>query len=1181
MAPAQGYHTSSSTFVSPTGLINSVPRSKAKAGSKRTKGAAAPSNAPSSAANNNNNNNSLSSSSSLSSSHRDNGNSYSYSNSNRENHQQPQPKRQQRGRTSGSNSNQRMHTSNSVGSGGMVAAESLQRAFDHHGEDSRVRRRTLDEAGHFKGASPSTSPIPSPPPIGSVLQDPPTAPPSSTGGLGNPFMCASIPAFSSMTTPGSNAHQLTQKVSQTSMQCRQRYGPVASKAAGQAKKGMAEFAVIASEVYRQECRSDNRGADDEFFSKERQSPYGDNNADNSMQFLEEDNSLLSLSEQRDNTNEISPQHPNGSLSRSTISPEAKRPNMVVTPSTAGSSSSERLTPPPRVDRRSMDASTTSRNFSSHDDEASNDQDVLSSQDFADPLRGARMELFRNQVAGVDNPEERLARALDDLNRQDVFVQSLKRQMQMTQTTLDDTTLELEEVKTMAKEKQYKATEIRARAVQEKKRLEDLYQTQVQEGKDLIDKVETLQREVATLKTSLRSARNSSNRSPFQDSNNTQMISMRAELVELRSQLAEAHAVNIDDSSARQTPTGFEELKKKLQQNELELKDLKQKCQDGLLERQGQLQTERELREQLSSLQSSSKETKSLLEENLLIAMKTADDSREELVKTKANVQRLERERTRARLHSSGDVERAQKDLVKAHEEHDRLKDELTRSRAMAKAERKQLTNEIDQLKEQLQSINKDHLAQSAEMMREQRKLQDEVTCNVAEIRGLKEACNAKDDELRSKTKQVADMELTIQALKQGAHNRASDSLSKVSRDLEFSQNNHDAALKEAKMYKALLEEARSIPAASRSHDFLKGINNDVVEQIKRRLERLHVPAPHSGSSLETSLRQEIASVKRDLIGATPGPETVQARSANKEDSFLNEMSSLKSKLAEAQTKIHEETVRAQEERRVNREDERDRRAEMDRLQHEKDAAIKAQTSLESEVVSLRKKLEVSSSPRSPAPTLSEAPQLVLEKDSSKCEDVTGVPSNVKRLRGELAQARERLAAARENSRSLPVRPTASPGPIHEPSAWGNRVTSSTETSATVSIRRPEPTPAHAFNGQPCAQPRAVDINVAAPRLSEELTKPAFAKSLSPKPNSPRSTTCSSKSFSMEELTRQLELSRKRLQTADKRLNGLVGAGSLSTIVRESISDSSFDGSIDEVVTEDGSIEVSHRRFADV
>jgi DNA repair exonuclease SbcCD ATPase subunit len=311
--------------------------------------------------------------------------------------------------------------------------------------------------------------------------------------MGNPFLCASIPALSALTPrPGSNALTFQQKMSQTGMVCRQRYGPVASKAAERTKAGMTEFAVIASEVYRQECRSDHRGTDDDFFVKEEK--------DDSV--LMEDNSLLSLSEQRD------------------------------TPSTVGSSGSERVTPPPKVDRMGH----TNRSFqpsSIYDPEETSDLQAadLSTEHADDPLRGARMELFRNQVSGIDNPEGRLARALEDLNRQDVLIQSLKRQMQMTQTTLDDTTRELEDVKSMAKEKQYKATEIRARAVQEKKRLEDLYENEAMQSKKLRDNVSQLQREVATLKTSLRNARNSQSRSPTQDVNNAQMISMRAELVE--------------------------------------------------------------------------------------------------------------------------------------------------------------------------------------------------------------------------------------------------------------------------------------------------------------------------------------------------------------------------------------------------------------------------------------------------------------------------------------------------------------------------------------------------------------------------------------------------------------------------------------------------------------------------
>jgi hypothetical protein len=1015
----------------------------------------------------------------------------------------------------------------------MVAAESFQRLFDNQ-EEQRVRRRTLEEAGHFGGnnnsASPSTSPIPSPP-VGSALEDPP-APPT----MGNPFLCASIPALSALTPrPGSNALTFQQKMSQTGMVCRQRYGPVASKAAERTKAGMTEFAVIASEVYRQECRSDHRGTDDDFFVKEEK--------DDSV--LMEDNSLLSLSEQRDTTSDS--KNPS----------DGKRP-MVVTPSTVGSSGSERVTPPPKVDRMGH----TNRSFqpsSIYDPEETSDLQAadLSTEHADDPLRGARMELFRNQVSGIDNPEGRLARALEDLNRQDVLIQSLKRQMQMTQTTLDDTTRELEDVKSMAKEKQYKATEIRARAVQEKKRLEDLYENEAMQSKKLRDNVSQLQREVATLKTSLRNARNSQSRSPTQDVNNAQMISMRAELVELRSQLAEAHAINIDDSSARHSSGEVEELKKKLQRDEAEIKELKQKNQEGVRERQGLIQKERQLREKLDDLQTSSKENEEQLKENLQIAIKSADDARAELTKTKANVQRLERERTRAKLHSSADVERAQKDLAKTREELDALKIELSGSRASAKAERKELSKEIETLKEQLRNANQDNLANKTEMMREQRNLQDQVTSHVAEIRDLKEKLTSKDVKLAAMMKQIEDMEQTHRSMKQEKKPTA------TSRDLNFGETDDNRAFKEATLYKVLLDEARNIPAAAHSHEFLKGIDDDVVKQLKIHAESIEVSS--DGQSLETSLRHEISSVKRKLIGSGPKPEA-EVRAVALEQTFRNEVAVLKSKLAEAQTKINEEIIRAQEERRVNREDERDRRAEMDRVQKEKDDAIKAKNVIETELAALRKRLS------SFTASSAEVPELIPESEGTKSDNTTSMPNNVTRLRSELAQARERLAAARENSRTLPVRPTTSPGPIHEPSAWSSRVMSAADQPKPAALRQAEPMSPQPTKGQPCAQ-SFMDPSSAPSRNLPSATKVNLQ-------NSPRSVQAK-KSFSMEELTKQLELSRKRLQSADKRLNSLVGGGSSITVVRESISDSSFDGSIDEVVTGDGSIEVSHRRFADI
>lgn len=228
MSQVTGFSTSH--FVSPTGLINSIPRSKAS--SIRMKSG----DTSFSTVNSSSTKGSTSSSSTSGAQH-------SWDN--------------RRGGNSSSHSR-------FYGGGSMLAAESFQKAYKN-GEEPRVRRRSFEEAGHFISDSLESAPSISPTPP--LVEDPHLA--ASSAGTGSPFMCTSIPALSAFTNPGSSAHSFTQKMTQnmtqTGLACRQKFGPVASNAAGKAKAGMAEIAVIASEVYRQECRSDNRGADTEFF----------------------------------------------------------------------------------------------------------------------------------------------------------------------------------------------------------------------------------------------------------------------------------------------------------------------------------------------------------------------------------------------------------------------------------------------------------------------------------------------------------------------------------------------------------------------------------------------------------------------------------------------------------------------------------------------------------------------------------------------------------------------------------------------------------------------------------------------------------------------------------------------------------------------------------------------------
>jgi hypothetical protein len=60
---------------------------------------------------------------------------------------------------------------------------------------------------------------------------------------------------------------------------------------------------------------------------------------------------------------------------------------------------------------------------------------------------------------------------------------------------------------------------------------------------------------------------------------------------------------------------------------------------------------------------------------------------------------------------------------------------------------------------------------------------------------------------------------------------------------------------------------------------------------------------------------------------------------------------------------------------------------------------------------------------------------------------------------------------------------------------------------------------------------------------------------------------------------QLEVSKKRLETADERLTGLVNEGALLSVVR-SPDDSRHNVSIEVVDSLDGNIEVNHHHFVD-
>ena len=258
----------------------------------------------------------------------------------------------------------------------------------------------------------------------------------------------------------------------------------------------------------------------------------------------------------------------------------------------------------------------------------------------DKNRNVRVDVFRDNVRGIDEPDKILASALQDLNRQNLFIHSLERKIESTQNSLDERTQEL-------KREQCKTNNIQTH------RRQELSGKEAKEKKRLQKTISHLQIEISALKMSSEKQNNGGKNRHEDDTllsgNKAQNLSLKAEIVELRSKLAESREIS--------------------SKNEMESKN------------------------QLNSLHLTFRETRSRYEENMKIAFNSADMVR-------ANLKRLGRERSRDRLNSSVYIERINNELIITKEESVQLKLELSRVQNLAKSVKDQWEKDMDCLRKQ-------------------------------------------------------------------------------------------------------------------------------------------------------------------------------------------------------------------------------------------------------------------------------------------------------------------------------------------------------------------------------------------------------------------------------------------------------------------------------------------------
>ena len=677
-------------------------------------------------------------------------------------------------------------------------------------------------------------------------------------------------------------------------------------------------------------------------------------------------------------------------------------------------------------------------------------------------------------------------ALEDLNRQDQLIGHLQRELKQSNEKLEVSNNELEEIRSVAQQRQFTATEIRARAVQERKKMEESLERETLKNEKLQTIISQLQVEASSLKMALRNATNDGTRKARQpegtsgNENNSDskllfaemlpttdhpldsalipsVITMRAEIVDLRSQLAEAKAAKLEVKSALNLAAQLQQVQEDLEEAESELTELRGKQLDvGKLEDR-HMQSESLLREKLEKLESSSKEAKLKLEAKLKDVIESENTIKAELIKTKASLHRLERERSQKKLKSASESDRLNKQLASATQEVEKLKKQLLDNQGAHKAEIQTLRTELSDLTQKLSQASQESLLKSTENIKERRKLQKDNAANSQEVKSLQEMIASKDNRIKNLESMLGD------ETKDRSSNIPGSSIQQLKDEIRLRKANEAALRAEIKIQKKLAQQAKAAEVdqdkSQRSHANEASYKRE-IEELKQKVATLQstggsndVAAILAKAAVsETKLLWEIDELKKTISDLRDSKKSSLAADNAKEQAYLNDIFVLKASLSEAEDRCKEEKFRADEERRISRETDAKRVAEIERLRQEKDELFAMGARRLEEIDNLKRKIEA---PQHLASERNPKPWSVPGKssdDSSKClknAHSLELPENVLRLRKELALARARLAAAREDSRiigfdskspSSPDKSTASGESSWAPPAIVRRIT---------------------------------------------------------------------------------------------------------------------------------------------
>jgi len=829
---------------------------------------------------------------------------------------------------------------------------------------------------------------------------------------------------------------------------------------------VAKYANLVYDMFAQECvpvaaRGDQRGDDSMFFR------YGSTSTQGSPGANKQSNRMRAFSP----------------MSSESIPDDAFRsPKCMRYPEAAKIVNpierSERKKNRDRVSPDLRDSSEETREDTADSPENSFNLDVMKKGDDQASLREVRLQMYKFDDGEKNVPRARLSRALGELAAQDTTIDTLQEKLKDTKLLLQEKEDRLAEAEMLCRKHERRIQELMEKASEDKRALETRIAREAQAKGKLQSRIDVLQREIYRLRAQLGESTGGSTLSPVargelrrvdteesgtdgevwegilseaEDDNATVEVSLRAEIVSLKSQLADTHAAESISSKSRSSSHNSKS-RSSSHNSKSQLSSHNSKASNasrGLYMSSESSDEASQLRQKLESAEAelaalrASKNKLGGLDEKLVALQQTLNAAEKELLES---TQQLEEAKTRETdlLKELEDAKKRIAELESEHatnhmntlEEAEDLKllykenskeSEAAKNRALSeleesRAEVEELKAEVKCLTEKISELSQNSVALTEERLKERERLEEAL-----------HRCKDTEHQLRD---QIMDLEERLEKAQASTLQLANvsnnmDDGRSVKRKLDDSMGSESGALvvtresfqveeraelrEQLRRSQAAEERLRSEMAITR--ELLRCAEKVVVEMESEMKEETRLRSNNEALLMkelndlrkkledsEQKNREAIAARDKDAKDHSKKDEALR-QSEKKQQALLNQIHILKAALESVEIERQHEKMEMVEEERIHEDLESKRIKEIDSLRVElANVRAKAEKSneLQAEVDELKSRL-------AEVKVQSDDNQKTSTRESRKRDEISN------KLKTEMSAVKQRLAAIRKRN----------------------------------------------------------------------------------------------------------------------------------------------------------------------